>query len=124
MARQKPWFLSLEQYHAHYHRFYEKGKTRAMVALQGLHMGDAFWHSNVSARVGLKSFCPWCLKLGRNTETIAICLREVHYCLAIVCDIWQSFTSMSAQVVLKHCSRCKVQPHKKKPKAKEQEKAS
>ena len=79
--------LSLKQYHAHYYRFYEKGTTSAVVGLQGLHMSDTFWCSNISTGVGLKSFCPWCFKLGRNTETIAIHFREVHYHLAIVCDL-------------------------------------
>ena len=104
--------LSLKQYHAHFYRFYEKGTSRAMVGLQGLHKSDAFWHSNVSVRVGLKSFCPWYFKLGGNTETIAVQLREVHYHLAIVCDLSQSFASMSAQAILQHGSGCKVHPHK------------
>ena len=76
--------LSLKQFHAHYYRLYEKGTTRAMVGLQGLPSSDAFQHLNVSASVGLKSFCPWCLKFGGNTETIATHLREVHYRLATV----------------------------------------
>ena len=113
--------LSLKQYHTHYYRFYKKGITRAMPGLQGLHISDTFWHSNISTGVGLKSFCPWCFKLGRNTETIAVHLREVHYGLAIVCDFCQSFASMLVQVVLKHYSGCKVQSHKKKSRAKKQE---
>ena len=60
--------LSLKQYHAHYYRFYEKGTTRAMVGLQGLHMSETFWCLNVSAGVGLKPFCSWCFKLGRNRD--------------------------------------------------------
>ena len=78
--------LSLKQNHTHYYRFYKRGTTRAMVGLQGLYMSDAFQCSNVSTGVGLKLFCPWCFMLGRNTETIAIHLREVHYHLAIMCD--------------------------------------
>ena len=35
-----------------------------MVALQGLHMIDAFRCSTLSASVGQMSFCLWCLKLG------------------------------------------------------------
>ena len=50
--------LSLKQYHALYYRLYEKGMTRAMVGLQGLHSSNAFRCSNVSSSVGLKSFCP------------------------------------------------------------------
>ena len=87
--------LSLKQFHAHYYRLYEKGTTRAMVGLQGLHSSDTSWHLNVSASVGLKSFCPWCYKLEGNTETIATNLREVHYRLAIVCNVCWSFASMS-----------------------------
>ena len=116
--------FSLKQYQTHYYGFYEKGTARAMVGLQGLHTNDNFWHLNVSARVELKSFCPWCLKLGRNTENIAIHLREVHCCLAIACHLCQSFASMSAQVALEHCSGCKAQSHTKKSKVKEQENAS
>ena len=44
--------LSLKQYHAHYYWLYEEGTTRAMVGLQGLHLGYAFRHSNVSSSVG------------------------------------------------------------------------
>ena len=95
-----------------------------MVDLQGLHMSDAFWSSNVSISVGLKSFYPWCFKLGGNMETIATHLREVHYQLAIACDICKAFASMSVQIILEHCSGCKVKLHKKKSMGKEQEKAS
>ena len=79
--------LLLKQYHAPYYGFYEMGMTRAMVGLQGLHLSDAFRHSNIFSSVGLKSFCPWCFKLGGNTETTATHLREVHYWLAITCDL-------------------------------------
>ena len=123
-SKAKALVLSLKQYHIHYYRFYKKGTTRAMVGLHGLHMNYAFQHSNVSTGVGLKLFCAWCLKLGRNTEAIAIHLREVHNCLTITCDIFQLFTSMSVQVILEHHSGCKVQSHKKKSKVKEQEKVS
>ena len=116
--------LLLKQYHTHYYQLYEKGTTRAMVGLQGLHISNAFWCSNMSASVGLKSFCPWCFKIGCNTETIATHLREVHYQLAITCNICKTFASMLAQIVLEHLSGCKVKLHKKKSKAKDQEKAS
>ena len=65
----------------------EKGTTHAMVSLQGIHLDDALWHPNISTGMGLKSFCPWCFTLGRNTETIAIHLREVHYRMTIICHI-------------------------------------
>ena len=39
---------------------------------------------------------------------IAIHLWEVHYRLAIVCDLCKSFTSMSAQSVQEHHSGCKA----------------
>ena len=53
LGQAKALVLSLKQYHTHYYRFYEKGTSRVMVGLQELHMSDAFWHSNVSAEVGL-----------------------------------------------------------------------
>ena len=56
--------LSLKQFHAHFYRLYKKGTTRAMVSLQGLCSSDAFWHPNILANMGLKSFCPWCFKFG------------------------------------------------------------
>ena len=86
--------LSLKQYHTYYYQLYEKDTTRTMVGLQGLHSGDAFRCSNVSSSVGLKSFCSWCFKLGGNTKTIAIHLREVYYRLAMVCNLCKSFASM------------------------------
>ena len=64
--------LSLKQYHAYYYHFHEKGMTRAMVVLQGLHSSDTFRCSNVSFSVGLKSFCPWYFKLGGNTKGSAL----------------------------------------------------
>ena len=62
-SQAKALVLSLKQFHVHYYMFYEREATRAMVGLQGLHMSNAFWHLNISAGVGLKSFCPWCFKL-------------------------------------------------------------
>ena len=106
------------------YQFYEKGATRAMVDPQGLHTSNAFWCCNESASVGLKSFWPWCFKLGDNMETIVTHLRGVHYWLAITCNICKAFASMSTQIVLQHSSGCKVKLHKKKFKTKEREKAS
>ena len=63
--------LLLKQYLTHYYHFYEKGMTRAMVGLQGLHLSNTFRCFNISSSVGLKSFCFWCFKLGGNTEMIA-----------------------------------------------------
>ena len=60
--------LSLKQCHAHYYWFYEKRKTRARLDLQGLHTSNAFWCCNVSASVGLKSFCPCCFTLGATMK--------------------------------------------------------
>ena len=79
-----------------------------MVGLQGLHLSDAFRCSNMSSSVGLKSFCPQCFKLGDNTEMIATHLREVHYWLAIACNLYKMFASMSAQSILEHHSVCKA----------------
>ena len=95
-----------------------------MVGLQGLHLSSAFWHSNILGSMGLKLFCPWYLKQGGKTETIATHLREVHYWLSIACDICKAFANMSGQFVPEHHSGCKVKPHKRKSKVKEQEKAS
>ena len=79
-----------------------------MVGLQGLHLGKAFRCHNISACMGLKSFCPWCLKLGGNKETITIHLREVYYRMTIVCNICQAFAGMNAQNILDHQVKCKI----------------
>ena len=71
-----------------------------------------FRHPNISVSVGLKSFCPWCLKLDGNTKIITIHLCEVHYMMAIVCDICWVFTCMSAQSILGHFSGCKAKHDK------------
>ena len=107
-GRVKTPVLLLKQYYTHYYQFYEKGTTRAMVGLQGLHSSDAFRCSNVSSSMGLKSFCAWCFKFGGNTEMTATHLREVYYPLAIPCNLCKSFTSMSAQSILEHHSGCKA----------------
>ena len=82
-----------------------------MIGLQGLHSNNVFQYLNVAASVGLKWFCSWCFNFGGNTEAIATHLREVHYRLAITCDICQSFTIMPGQVVLEHQSRCRSKSH-------------
>ena len=79
-----------------------------MVGFSGLHSGKTFRHSNVSAGVRLKSFCPWCFRFWGNMQTISIHLREVHYWLAIVCNICRLFASISVQVILEHRANCKV----------------
>ena len=106
--RKKTLVQSLKQFHAHFYQLYEKGMTHTMVSLQGLHSGNAFRCPNVSTDVGLHSFCPWCLKLGGHTETIAIHLWEVHYRMRIMCNIWLKFTGMTAQSILDHSSGWKV----------------
>ena len=116
--------LSLKQYHANFYRFYEKGTSKAMVDLQRLHKSNAFWCSNVSVGVALRSFCPWRFKLGRSTETIAAHLREVCYRLVIMFDLCRSFACMSVQAILEHRPGCKVHLHKKKSKAKKQDRTS
>ena len=67
-GRAKTLVLSPKQYHPHYYWFYEKGTTRAMVGLQGLHMGNTFWCSNVSVSVTLKLFGLWCFKFGATLK--------------------------------------------------------
>ena len=105
--------LSLKQFHAHYDRPYEKGTNRVMVGLQGLYSSNTFWHLNVLASVGPKSFFPWCLQFRGNTEFIATHLKEVHYRLATACDICWSFASMFVQVVLEHWLKCRANSHEK-----------
>ena len=95
-----------------------------MVGLQGLHISDVFRCSNMSSSIGLKSFQSWCYKLWGNTETIATHLWEVHYRLAIACDSCKAFASKSVQVMLEHHGGCNIRMHKKKSKAKDQEKTS
>ena len=106
--KKKTMVQSLKQFHAHYYWLYEKDMTHVIVSLQGLYSGDTFRCPNISAIVGLKSFCPWCLKLGGSTVTITIHLCEVHYQMVIVCNICWAFTNMTAQNVLDHCSGSKV----------------
>ena len=69
-----------------------------------------------------KIILPLVFQVGEQTEMIVTHLREVHYWLAIACDIWKTLASMSAQIILEHNSGCKVKLHKKKSKMKEQEK--
>ena len=106
--RKKTLVQSLKQFQAHFYQFHEKSMTYAMVGLQDLHLGKAFRWPNISATMGLKLFCPWCLKLGADTETIAIHFREVHYWMVIVCNICQVFASMTVQNILDHQMKCKV----------------
>ena len=47
-----------------------------MVGLQGLHKNDALRCSNVSTSVQLKSFCPWCLKLGGTLKWLLFTLER------------------------------------------------
>ena len=103
----------LKQFHACFYWLYEKCMTCAMVGLQGLHLGDTLRHPNISTGMGLKLFCPWCFKLGRNIETITIHLWEVHYRMVTVCDICQVFAGMTTQSILDHHSGYKVKHDKK-----------
>ena len=122
-GRVKKLIQSLKQYHSRFNCFYEKGSKRAMIGLQGLYSNDTFWCLNIAASMGLKSFFPRSFKFGGNIETIATHLREMHYRLAIACNICQLFASMSVQVVLEHQSGCRTKSHKKS-KAKKQDEAS
>ena len=56
----------------------------------------------------LKSFCPWCVRLGENTKGIAMHLWEVHYKIAVMCNICQAFACMSVQRILDPHSGCKA----------------
>ena len=67
---------------------------------------------NISTSMGLKSFCPLSLKLGRNTETTAIHPWEVHYRMAIVCNICCAFAAMSILSIVDHHSGCQAKCNK------------
>ena len=97
--------------------------THAIVSLQGLHLGDSLRCPIIPSGMGLKSFCPWHFKLCGNTEAIFIHLWEVHYQMAIVCDICQMFASMSAQNVLNHQAKYKAKCNKECTECKGHEKA-
>ena len=107
-GRKKTWVQSLKQFHTCYYQLYEKSTIHAMISLQGPHSDEAFRYPNISTSMGLKLFCPWCLKLGRNTERISIYLREVHCWMVIVCNIWQVFASMTTQNILDHWEKGKL----------------
>ena len=102
LGRKKTLVQSLKQYYAYFYWLYIKNTTCDMVSLQGLHSGEAFRCPSVSTSMGLKAFCPCCLKLGGNTETIFIHLQEVNYRMSIMCNIFQAFTGMSTQSILDH----------------------
>ena len=78
---------------------------------------------NISTGVELKSFCPWCFKLGGNTKTIAIHARQVDYRMAIIWHICQVFACMSTQNILDHHSRCKIKWNNEQSECEGQEKA-
>ena len=82
-----------------------------MVSLQGLHTSNAFRCSNVSVSAwGLKSFCPWCLKLGGNTEMQSPSILDRCITGLQLCVIYASChcTSMNTQSILEYCSGCKA----------------
>ena len=98
--RKKTLVQSLKQFHAHFCQLYKKGMTHVRDSLLGLHSRNALRCPNISASMGLKSFWPWCYKLGRNTETTFIHLWEVHCRMVIMCDICQAFAGMTIQNIL------------------------
>ena len=106
-GRKKALVWTFKQFHTCYYQLYKKGMFCAMVGLQGLHLGDAFKCPSISAVVGLKSFHSWCLKLGGNTEMITVHLCEVHYQMAVACDICWAFASMAAQNIQDYWLECK-----------------
>ena len=63
-GRMKALVQSLKQFHTCYYQLYEKGLTHAMVGMQGLNLCNAPKCPSISVGVGLKSFFPWCLRLG------------------------------------------------------------
>ena len=62
---------SLKQFCTHFYWLCQKGITHTMMCLQGLHLCNTLKCLSISGGIGLKSFCPWCLKLGGNMEMIA-----------------------------------------------------
>ena len=50
-------------------------------------------------QLGAKVILPLVSKAGGNTKMMAIHLREVHYRMAIMCNICRSFASMYAQSI-------------------------
>ena len=106
-GRNKALVWSLKQFYTCSHWLYEKGTTLTMVSLQGLHPGNALKCASISAGVGLKLFCPWCLKVGGNMEMITVHLKEGYYQMSVACDICWAFASMTIQNIQAHWSECK-----------------
>ena len=76
LGQKKTLVQSLKQFHAHFYQLYEKGMTWAMVSLQGLDMSDAVRLSNVWACMRLKSYFPWCVKLGGTLKQLPSILER------------------------------------------------
>ena len=72
---------------------------------------------------GTKVILPLVFKAGDNTKTMTIHIREVHYRMAIVCDVCWSFASMWTQHILDHHSRCKAKCDRECVEQEAQEKA-
>ena len=78
-----------------------------MVGLQGLHSSDPLDTPMSPPVWGLNHFAPGVSSWG-DTKMIDTHLREVHYRLAIMCDLCKSFASMSALSISDHHLVCKV----------------
>ena len=95
----KPLVQSLKQFHACFYSLYEKGMIWAIVSFQGLHTSDAFRCPNISASVTLKSFWPWCLKLGgtpkQSLSILVRCIIGWQLCVmyAGILSAWMHRTS-------------------------------
>ena len=114
-GRKKTLLQSLRQCHACYYRLVWEGHYLCHSWLVRIAFGQCFQVPlTFPPSVGLKSFCPWCLKLGRNTKTIAISTSG-RYTIG-----WQSCATyaqwichgMSAQSVFDHHSGCKAKNNK------------
>ena len=110
--------LLQRQYHTHYYHLHEKGMTRTMVDLQGLHSSDAFRLSNISSSVGLKSFFPLVLQAGGQHWNNSY-PSEGSALLTTLQDHWpllansvSHLPSMSEQSILEHHLGCKTKHEK------------
>ena len=58
------------QFQAHYYWLYGKGTAHIMMGRQGLYSGNFLRCPSISAGIGLKLFCSWCLKLGSTQRPL------------------------------------------------------
>ena len=64
--------------------------------------------SHCHCQHGATVILPLVSKAWGNTKTVTIHLREVHYRMAIMCNICRLFASMNVQIILDHHPGCKA----------------